>query len=857
MNFQNINFDHVEEPRPWPPHYPQGQTLISESDSHSTIQQRHLQRPGLASDDSQNSISPQATLRPRAPTPPSDSNSPSELYGPDRYQQVVPELASLRNSGLRPFPQERSVVPPTVRFDEAQLAMFAVDNANANRMAGIKDELAIAAGKVTPGIDDTPYIQYAIAALTGDQSGDDRMAAFRSGTATPATDFTPPRRSLHAETGPRAPAMPQAAYLDDREEGYREDFPEPVGDLQHTIPFTQQPQIQPPAPTNSAMNAVHNDADHWVPIAKDMRNEVDPNDRTYPPLTYKPRILRPFSMIILMTSCLLMIAGLVFSALYSDRNSGLTTFSGSIYSSQWFVFRLLPTLLSGIVLLYAQNVVTASIRILPFVALASEDPRKRYQALFQRLYSTSFLVPRFQGPWQFKLFSVATTLMCFSIPLSSAAFTLTWLNGVWSWAAVQGMVWTLVVLYAILSISTAVLMVFWFRQWTGLMWDIRSIGDLIPLLSRSNGMGSYGGLDAQSGSQAFKVQLRDRWFDRLGYWRTKDMQTSGIWYTIGSSSPHSMKDPQAVYDIMGKRASYDASLDSRDLITPGNVNEVRYRYLPWCLRDGAVAAWVAGAGVLLLALLIVAFLPTTRLEKGWLPLLSARPDGAAFSPANFLYSFLPSLIGTILFLLFQSLDNTLRVLQPWAELSKLNGSTARKSLLADYAACLPFQSSLRAVQNAHWRVAVTSFMSVLFIVLPVLGGGLFMALTDADGRVRMFPNMPVFGVLLAMLFSYLGCLSLLLPRRGQFMLPHPVSCLAEIISFCSADDLTRDAAFRAVRSRQDLEGRLGIGKGSKTGDAREESVWFFGIVPGRDEHKLSFLRSSVAFCAFDHFYCWR
>lgn len=720
--------------------------------------------------------------------------------------------------------------------------MFAVDNANANQMAGIKDELAIAAGKVTPGVDDTPYIQYAIAALTGDQSGDDRMAAFRSETATPATDFSPPRRSLQAESGTRGPAIPQAAYLDDREADYREDFPEPVGNLQHTIPFTQQPQIQPPAPTNSAMNAVYTDADHWVPVAKDMRNEVDPNDRTYPPLTYKPRILRPFSMMILMTLCLLMIAGLVFSAIYSDRNSGLTTFSGSIYSSQWFIFRLLPALLTGIVLLYAQNVVTASSRILPFVALASEDPRKRYQALFQRIHTTSFLIPQLKGPWQFKLFSVATTLMGFAVPLSSAAFTCTWLDGVWSWAAVQGMVWTLVVLYAILSISTAVLMVFWFKQWTGLIWDIRSIGDLIPLLNRSNGISSYEGLDAQSGSQAFKVQLRDRWFDRLGYWRTNDMQTGSIWYTIGSSSPHSIKDPQAVYDIMGKRASYDASLDSRDFITPGNVNEVRYRYLPWCLRDGAVAAWIACAGVLLLGLLIVSFFPSTRLEKGWLPLLSARPDSAAFSPANFLYSFLPSLIGTILFLLFQSLDSTLRVLQPWAELSKLNGSTARKSLLADYAACLPFQSSLRAVQNAHWRVAVTSLMSVLFIVLPVLGGGLFMALTDADGRVRMFPNMPVFGVLLAMLFCYLGCLSILLPRRGQFMLPHAVSCLAEIISFCAAEDLTQDAAFRAVRSRQDLEGRLGLGKGSKTGDAREESVWFFGIVPGRDEHKLSVRR---------------
>lgn len=719
--------------------------------------------------------------------------------------------------------------------------MFAMDNANANRMAGIKDELAIAAGKVTPGVDDTPYIQYAIAALTGDQSGDDRMAAFRSQTATPATDFSP-RGTYNEATAQRGPSIPQPAYLDDREAGYREDLPEPVGDLQHTIPFTQQQQPAPPAPTNSAMNAVHADHDHWIPVAPDMRNEMDPNGRTYPPLTYKPRVLRPFSMMILMILCLFMIAGFAFSAVYSDQNSGLTPFSGSMMSWQWFVFRILPGLLTAVVLLYAQSVVTASLRVLPFTALASEDPRQRYTALFQKLYTTSFLMPRFHGPWQFKIFSVATTLMCFSLPLSSAAFTPTYLDGVWSWAAVQGIVWTLVVIHAFLSIATGILMVYWFKRWTGLMWDIRSIGDLIPLLSRSNGMVSYEGLDAQSGSHAFKAQLRDRWFDRLGYWRTDDMHTGSIWYTIGSSSPHSMKDPQAVFDIMGKRASYDASLDSRAFITPGNVNEVRYRYLPWCLRDGAVAAFIAVAGVLLLALLIVSFLPSTRLEKGWLPLLTARPNGAAFSPANFLYSFLPAAIGTVFFLLFQSLDTSLRVLQPWAELSKLNGSTARKSLLADYTACLPFQSTVRAISNAHWRVAVTSLMSVLFVIIPILGGGLFMALTDSDGRVRMFPSMPVFGVLLAFLFCYLGCLTILLPRRGQFMLPHPVACLADIISFCAAEDLTRDSAFRAVRSRDDLEGRLGVGRGSKTGDAREESVWFFGIVPGKDEHKLSVRR---------------
>lgn len=717
--------------------------------------------------------------------------------------------------------------------------MFATDNAN--RMDGLKDELALAAGKVTPGVDDTPYIQYAIQALTRDQSGDS-MAAFPSGTsAAPSDNYQRSRRLHDEEMGARTPLMPQAAYLDDRDDDFRSHGPEPVRNLAARLPKATPAPAPAPEPTrvHSALNLPAADAGHWVPVAADMRKELDASERTYPPLTYKPRILRPFSMIILMVLCILMIIGLAFSAVYSNNNSGLTSYPGTIYSGKYFVFRLMPALLAAIVLIYAQNIVAASMRVLPFTAMASEDPRQRYLALFQKLHPTTYLVPRLTGPWQFQLFSVATTLTCFTIPLHSAAFTVLYVDGVWAWAAVQGVVWTLVVLYAILAVATGSLMVFWFRQWTGLLWDIRSIGDLIPLLNRSNGMSSYDGLDVQRGGHAFRVQLRERWFDRLGYWRTGDLHTGGMWYTIGSSSPHSAHDPQTVMDIVGKRASYDPSLDSRDMITPGNVHDDRYRYLPWCLRDGAVSAFLVTSAALLLALLVVSFLPSTRLDKGWRPLLSARPDGGAFSPANFLYSFLPSLLGMVLFLLFQSLDMSLRILQPWAALGKLNGSPARKALLADYAACLPFQCAIRAIRNGHWKVAVMSLMAVLFIAIPALGGGLFMALTDDAGSVRMFPSMPVFGVLLALLFCYLGSASLMLTRRAQYMLPHPVACLADIISFCAAEELRTDEAFRSVRSRADLHDRLGA---TGTRDPREESTWFFGIVPGRDEQRLSVRR---------------
>jgi hypothetical protein len=241
---------------------------------------------------------------------------------------------------------------------------------------------------------------------------------------------------------------------------------------------------------------------------------------------------------------------------------------------------------------------------------------------------------------------------------------------------------------------------------------------------------------------------------------------------------------------------------------------------------------------LLLALLIVSFLPQTKLESGFAPLLGARPNDAAFSAANFLYSFIPATLGMILFLLFQSFDQALRILQPWGDMAVLDGAVASRSILADYAACLPLHVSAKALRNGHWRVAIISLMSTLFIFIPILAGGLFMALTAPTQKVLMFPSMPVFGVLLAFLILYVGCVSLLIPSRRQFYLPHCVTSIASLISFCTAKDLYEDPAFRSVRSRKDLAARLGVGRK----DAREESIWFFGVLAGRDEKRISVRR---------------
>ncbi|KAI9163192.1 hypothetical protein HJFPF1_04791 [Paramyrothecium foliicola] len=800
------------------------------NNSESTIRQ-HQHEPRRLT---QESVSPQPTLVPHAPTPPSPqrtADSTPELYGPDRFfNQSLPAPAYDAAVAASALPPPN----PAVRFDEAQLAMFAL--ANPSRIPNIKDELALAAGRVTPGVDDSPYILYAIEALTRDRNGSG--SRFPSGTTSDdySVDHTVQRPVAETSVSQPPVAQPNTAYFQDEPPRSQPAVTAPL--LEHEDLDEPLANYYEPPRSSLGANAKAPSSDRWAPVTKEMRASIDPRDRTHPPLTYKPRILRPFSMLILMTLCTLMIAGLVVSAVYTDRNDGLTPYPGTIYSGQYFLFRILPQILAAVILIYAQSIVTASLRILPFKALAKETGQERRLALFQSLYPKSLLWPQLRGPWQFKIFSVAAWLALFTIPLQSTAFTCIYIQGEWVWGAVQGVAWTLVVIYAMLLLSTAILMAYWFGQWTGLLWDVRSIADLLPLLSRSNTMGTYRQGHFATGNRDSGMEMRDRWFDRLGYWQADSSPAGGIWYAIGTSATPYNQATNEKHQAIAKRASYDASFDSRDVNIEAQLGRGGQKYLPWCLRTGTVAAVVGVASVLLLVLLIVCFLPSTRLDAGFRPLLPARPDAAAFSPANFLFGFLPSALGMLLYILLQSLDQSVRVLQPWGELRKSDGSVAHKSILLDYAASLPLQVTVKAIRNRHFRVAAISLLGVLSIFIPILAGGVFMALTVRDSDVRMFPNIPVLGVLLAFLFLYVGAWSLMLPRRDQFRLPHSVMSLAGIIDLCAAEDLTQDAAFQAVRSRQDLEGRLGIGRE----DPRDESVWFLGLLPGRDEQRISVRR---------------
>ncbi|KHO00196.1 uncharacterized protein MAM_02119 [Metarhizium album ARSEF 1941] len=843
MNFQNLNFEFVEAPHWFPPReiVPSAHTIRDDSESgrrlrpsqYSHERLDYQQAPSLSAQ----SLSPQPTILREPPSPTSSAHSSAELYGPERLFGLSGAFQSER----QPQPTARALMSnQTVRFDEAQLAMFAADNAA--RMDSFKDELALAAGKVTPGVDDTPYIQYALDALTRD----------RGSASTSQIPIPPPPLGKYSEEDqPRNSKFMVNGFATSPESTRREQSSS--HDMLHSpllhecqldptklpqdssISYTPQPTLPVAAPASQKPSS----ADHWIPVDANMLQTIDPRGRTYPPLTFKPRILRPFSMLMLMTLCAFMMAALTFAAVYSQKHDGLTPYPGSIYSGQYFVFRILPQTLGGVILIYAQNIMAASLRIVPFATLAHEDPEKRYLALFRSLYPTTFLLPQLSGPWQLKTFGIATWLGNFTLPLLSATFTCIYVDsqGRWIWSATQGLIWVSIALYATLLVAACILMTFWFGHWTGLLWDARSIADLIPLLHRTNTMSSYRRKGLYERNCDYRAELRERWFDRLGYWQNGDM-TGGVWHTIGTSAMPADCGTQVGTEPRSERRSNDHSIGSHLTVSSALLDFEGGTYLPWCLRDMPLVSLVLVTGTLLLALFIVSFLPQTKLESGFAPLLAARPDDAAFSAANFLYSFLPATLGMVLFLLFQSLDQALRILQPWGDMTSLDGAVASRSILADYAACLSLHVSVRALRNGHWRVAVVSLMSTLFIFIPILAGGLFMALTTPTQEVRMFPSMPVYGVLLAFLILYVGCSSLLIPRRRQFYLPHCVTTIASLVSLCTARDLYEDPAFRSVRSRKDLAARLGVGRK----DARAESIWFFGVLAGRDEKRISVRR---------------
>ncbi|KAI0522169.1 hypothetical protein F5B22DRAFT_593074 [Xylaria bambusicola] len=806
---------------------------------------------------------------PSPPEPPTLVSVPSdeEIYGHERY------------AGYRAdYPEYASSTPgltPSVRFDPTPFVMGGMQT-DPLVQRDFKDDLVRAAGVVTPGVSDVPYIRYALEAITGQSGessrvlpGNNRPAASNS-AYLPRPQTTP---QFNAEVSQPPPIRQSLVAIHDRDDpvsrGWQTPFHAPVTPrIEQQTPTDEQQPLDQPArqvvrqPERSRMNDmadtfyraktlveqsyVPQPPNQSPPRTVDLwRAQPDstPNhdleamgyDRPVPPpLTHKPWILRAPSLLLLAVLCILIIIALIFSAVYSIGHNGFTSYAGTIYGGQYFLFRVLPQLVGAVLLIYAQCVIAAVFRVFPFSAMASDNRTERRNAVFLPLYPKSFLWPQLFGPWHVWVPTIIVWLMNFTIPLLSSLYTVVLVDGVWRWSTVQGVAWTLVALYVSLLVSTIVLFVFWRHRRTGMIetWDVRSIADVVFLLAPSNSLPQYRGLETAATRGKMRKILGGT-AERLGYWTTPEVPENKIFWGIGVPTTKEDLELEKA-DNKNWAAVRDESrpLTLPDVEDPKQPWTARFRYLPWCFRDSQIIFLVVAVTALLLVLFVVSFLPSTDLRDGFLPLLSAAPLAGAFSPADFLYSFLPSLIGLALFLVFQSLESTLRILAPWGELAREEGSRAEKSLLLDYATSLPWQSTLKAIRLKHWRVAAVTFLAPLFVLIPVLSGGLFMALTPPSGVVHVYPNVPIFALILALLLLYLVALISLVPSRKQFRLPHAVTCLAEIISFCCNEQLRTDDAFDQVKisTRTDLRAALDCGK-----DWHRQGRWTFGTGKNGEE----------------------
>lgn len=654
--------------------------------------------------------------------------------------------------------------------------------------------------RVTPGIDNTPFIRFGLNQLTIDEE-----VAGRGRYSSTNGDYNVNR------------------VVSDQNLGYYQ-----PGNL---------PDNPPPPARISGNSRKHSRLSTRRPKAPIYVSTEPENTTRYPKLTYVPLLLRTLPVSLLLSTCLLIIAALIFCNLHSSRSNGLWTYD-RIGGRRYFVFQFLPQLVGVLLLVWIFALQAALYRCLPFIMLANGW---RSEKIMQdvSLLPKNFVWPDFtlfrHGGLSYSFCLLAFWLMNFTIPLLACAFQTKILvfDGVseWRWTSVQGVVWALVTLYALLVVALMTLLWRIPRFQTGLLWDPVSLADILPMFQKSNIIFDYERSEI-SGSIRTHIPARTL---RLRYWRLSN--SSQPFYAIAEEDQKqnrpsfeagtTIEKPSTDinFDVEQQRHS-NAESFSRHIHSP----YIRYRWTPWFLRDSAVVAWTVIAIILFIAFLVVSFV-NSAVRHGFEPHLSTAPNGDGFSSSNFLFSFLPALLATFLMLAYQPIDIYFRALQPFASLSSWSGASAKDSLLLSYASQPPLVVSVRAILNGHYRVAFISLVALVSFALPILAGGIFTALSfpgpDSTSQVRITAFMPAFYALIVFLGIYTFSFFAIWPTRKRY-LPHGIYTLSDLLSFVYQSPLLTDSVFRDVRTKSAMVKRLAQSETDGT------QRFTFGVFVGRD-----------------------
>ncbi|EXJ94971.1 hypothetical protein A1O1_00089 [Capronia coronata CBS 617.96] len=636
----------------------------------------------------------------------------------------------------------------------------------------------------TSEVDDTPYIRFAIEQLTRDE---DVLGRGRHSTTTPeepAFGFSP----VEPES-PRSFSTPTPSP------------PPPTPPQQPPTPRPQSHIQRKPVPEEVMVP---------VDLSKDLRSRLG-----FVPIPLRLPIIASYLLL-----CLLMIAGLLFSLLFVSSNHALYDYDGNA-TPRYFVFQYLPQLLGIMLVIWLFVIEAAVYRSLPYFRMG---PKYRRYSVLQdlRILPSNYLLPDLtffkNGEPMLGLTFLVFWLSSFTVPLLSCLYETQWITddgpARFRWTTVRGVGWTLFALYTLLCAGIVYCMVRFRTRNSNLLWDPCSLADLICLFRRSNVCHDFEQTEVspEPNGRVLPQTLR------LGFWTTTER--SDVFHGVGEEyapiKRFSLQRPQPTQkpsegllhpnDAMDletqQRHSYGSAF-SRNIHSPF----VRYRWVPWYLRDSAVLAWIIAAILLLIAFLVVSFV-NNAVERGFEPLLTSRTDSHGFSPADFLYSFLPSFLGMVLFLAWQPIAMYFRAVQPFCNLSQPTGTDASHSLLLCYPAQGPIGVVVRSLRNGDYRVSYVSFISILALSIPVLAGGVFTAqFFTAENEVRMVASMPGFIALCVLVSIYALSYLIIWPTRKRY-LPHNINTIAGLMSWLYASPLMADGAFQNVGTRAELVERL-------------------------------------------------
>ncbi|KAJ6191528.1 hypothetical protein N7519_001549 [Penicillium mononematosum] len=755
-------------------------------------------KPQLARTESQQSVAASDdyySFSDRAPSSPesvatimrfrtADSHAPSPAMSQIHLAQEDPE-------------SQRPPTSSTVRFAEDR-----PDHVSPISDAARSDETALQSPAdypgpaPTPGMDDSPYVRFAIDQLTQDRA---RGVQRTDSISTTTTSDYPTDRMVWDEG---------LGYFTRTRTPIRHDAPPARPSY-----TSSSPQALPQRPASV-------DPESFMAV------DAPEQSLLYPALDYLPLVLRPWALALAIFCCLLMMAGIVFCNVWSRGDEGLWNYVRQ-GDSRYFVLQFLPQVVAAPIIIWLFVIQAAVYRIAPFSIMSAE---RQEGLVINRLpiLSKNFIFPDFshfrhgEALFGFSLFTIWLSNF-FAIPLLSCLFQAKYYiidgQGVWRWASVQSVGWTLVGLYGALTLGLIMLFVRFLRGRSGLMWDPVSLADLISIIQRSNILHDF---EHSETVPSVRESLDPRVL-RLGYWKLSSK--TEVFYGIGEvdapvrtpslhqtgksreTQPHGLA--KVCFDIEHNGAFANDPNDHH-LYSPS----ARYRWTPWFLRKLPVFIWIFIVFALFIAFVAVSFI-NSAIEGGFPPKLPSLPSAGAFSSSNFLYSFIPALIGNVLFLAWQPIDV---------------GASAERSILLSYPSSFPFQVTIQAIINRHFKVAWVSLMSLLSLAIPILAGGVFVALWfPSHDDIRIAAFLPAFYALIGFCGLYAVSFLAIWPGRRRY-LPHDITTLADLMSYLYQSPLLSDKILREPRSKTDLVTRLIVAPPSE----RQLPSYGFGIYVGRD-----------------------